>query len=108
MRPPGTVFFVFSMLVAAAALLIRLGLHTLSLQNVASEPATVSCGRWARDVLLPAGHSAVRSYAIFGLSAECVAKTQRREAACAVTLRPFGDLSLIVLEDGRIDCYVPE
>jgi hypothetical protein len=107
-RRPATVFFVFSILVTVAALLIRLGLHTLSLQNLAPEPATVSCGRWARDILLPAGRSAVHSCAIFGFSADCVVKTERRESTCAVALRPFGDLSLTVLEDRRIDCYVPE
>ncbi len=93
---------------AVAAVLIRLGLHTLSLQNLAPDPATVSCGRWARDIPLPAGHSAVRPYAVVGFSADCVVSTEQRESTCTVTLRPFGDLSLTVLKDGRIDCYVPE
>ena len=91
-----------------AALLIRLGLHTLSLQNLAPDPATVSCGHWARDIPLPAGHSAIRSYAIIGFSADCVVRTKRRESRCTVTLRPFSDLNLIVLKDGEVDCYVPE
>ena len=96
------------MAVAVAALLVRLGLHTLSLQNLAPDPANVTCGRWARDIPLPAGSSGVRSYAIIGWSANCKVRTEQRESTCTVSLRPFGDLSLIVQKDGRIDCYVPE
>jgi hypothetical protein len=107
-RKPATAFFFFSMVFAVAALLVRLGVHTLSLQNLAPDPATVSCGRWARDILLPAGRSAARPYAIIGFSADCVVRTEQRESTCTASLRPFGDLSLIVLKDGRIDCYVPE
>src|ERR1041384_7318034 len=75
----------------------RLLLHSLLVQNRASQQVKISCGRIAAAEVDPK-RSRVFSYAVFGRSISCQVATIARASNCFVRLRPFGDVNVTIEE----------